>query len=585
MKKAQDLTEWRIRWSMLFFDYDKDSPQAVYYESLQALLEYGEHEIVEFKEAKGGYPPEKLGQYFSAISNEANLQQRQYGWFILGVSESKDRHIVGTAFKKGDHNLLEKLKHEISQGTTDGMSFSDVIELYPQVEGKELRVLMFKIPAATTGMPTAWHQRYYGRAGESLIPLAQFKIDEIRSQERKDWSKQVIPNASLAHLDESAIQLARKMYKEKNSSRPHIIEEVASMSDEEFLTKLKLIINGKITNAAMLLLGKEDFDYLFSSAPGLMWRLYGESEINKDYELFKTPFIQVVDKVFKKVRNLTYRYMPNQLTLFPEETKQYDEWLLRELLNNCIAHSNYQLGGRIYVNEYEDRIIISNPGDFLPGNIEEVLKTTYSPPFYRNQLLAEAMRNFNMIDTASMGIRKVFRIQKDKYFPMPDYDISNSQVAVTVYGKTLDEKYTRILFEKDKLDLKTVYLLDRVQKHYPLSQEDVDFLRKYKLVEGRKNHLYLSEDLSNALNEKSIYIKNKAFNDQYYRDLIVGYLKKFKKAKKKDIKELLWNKLSNVLNDKQKNCKVTSLLMSLRNKGIIKTDSDNKQNSYWVLTD
>ena len=513
---------------MLFFDYDRNSSQAEYYECLQTLLEYGEYEIVEFKEATGEYSTEKLGKYFSAISNEANLLQRQYGWFILGVSESKDRHIVGTTFKKGGHHLLEKLKHEISEGMTDGMSFSDVIELYPQVEGNELRVLMFKIPAATTGMPTAWHQRYYGRAGESLIPLSQSKIDEIRSQERKDWSKQVISQATLAHLDESAIQLARRMYKEKNSSRPHIIEEIEAMSDEEFLTKLKLIINGKITNAALLLLGKEDFDYLFSSSPSLMWRLYGENEIDKDYNVFKVPFIQVVDKVFKRIRNLTYRYMPNQLTLFPEETKQYDEWLLRELLNNCIVHSNYQLGGRIYVNEYEDRIIISNPGGFLPGNIEEVLKTTYSPPFYRNQLLAEAMRNFNMIDTASMGIRKVFRIQKDKYFPMPDYEILNSQVAVTVYGKTLDERYTRILFEKDKLDLKTVYLLDRVQKKYPLSQEDVDFLRKGKLVEGRKNHLYLSEDLSKALNEKSIYIKNRAFNDQYYRDLIVKYLKKFR---------------------------------------------------------
>lgn len=157
--------------------------------------------------------------------------------------------------------------------------------------------------------------------------------------------------------------------------------------------------------------------------------------------------------------------MPNQLSLFPRETQQYDTWLLRELMNNCIAHSNYQLGGRIYINEEDDCISIVNPGDFLPQTVETVLQKTYNPPFYRNQLLAEAMVKFHMIDTATSGIKKVYRIQKDKFFPMPDYDLSmGNQVSVKVYGKTLDEKYTYILYNHPEFDLETVYLLDQVQK-------------------------------------------------------------------------------------------------------------------------
>ena len=134
-------------------------------------------------------------------------------------------------------------------------------------------------------------------------------------------------------------------------------------------------------------------------------------------------------------------------------------WLLRELLNNCIAHSNYQLGGRNYVNECEDSINITNPGDFLPRTIETVLQTTYNPPFYRNQLLADSMVRFHMIDTATSGIKKVYRIQRQKYFPMPDYDLSDvNMVSVTVYGKTIDEHYTYILYEHPELDLETVYV-------------------------------------------------------------------------------------------------------------------------------
>lgn len=570
---------------MNYFDYDKTSEKAEYYEILQDLMERWEYEIVEFKEAKGSYSEDKIGQYFSAISNEANLKQQQFGWFILGVSESKERHPVGTSFKQGNPSLLEKFKYEIAKETTDGMTFLDIIELFPVYEGKECRVLMFKVPAAVAGMPTEWKIRYYARSGESLVPLQQYKIDTIRNQERRDWSRQVLPGATIEHLDKDAIAFARKQYKEK-MNRPHITSEVDEMSDEEFLTKVKLMSGGKVTNVAMLLLGSADHDDLFPNTPSLMWRLIDADGAIKDYEIFTIPFITVTEKLFAKIRNLTYRYMPNQLSLFPKETQQYDTWLLRELLNNCIAHSNYVLGGRIYVNEEEDCISIVNPGDFLPQKIENVLQKTYNPPFYRNQLLAEAMVKFHMIDTATSGIKKVYRIQKDKFFPMPDYDLSNgNQVRVKIYGKILDERYTYILFNHPELDLETVYLLDQVQKGNgsQLSKDAVQYLRKHNLVEGRVNNLYLSAGVSQAIDDEAGYIKNKAFDDQYYKDLIVKYLKQYGKAKKKDIRNLLWDKLPDVLSDKQKEYKIGNLLASLKKQEVIYPDSSNQQRASWIL--
>ena len=332
---------------------------------------------------------------------------------VLGVSEEHTKHPVGTSFKKGDPSLLEKFKYEISKSTTDAMSFLDIIELEPIYQGKKCRVLMFKIPAAVAGIPTEWKTRYYARSGESLIPLQQYKIDIIRHQERRDWSRQILVGATINDLDPRAINFARIKYKEK-MNRPHINEEIDSLSDFDFLSKIKLIINGQITNAAMLLLGKEDRDVLFERAPHMMWRLIAANGDIKDYELFGIPFITVTDRVFSRIRNLTYRYMPNQQSLFPMETEQYDTWMLRELLNNCIAHSYYQSGERIYVNECEDSIVITNPGSFLPQTVEAVLQPTYNPPFYRNQLLADAMVKFHMIDTATSGIKKVYRIQKEK---------------------------------------------------------------------------------------------------------------------------------------------------------------------------
>lgn len=569
---------------MPYFDYDKSVQDVEYYEILENLMARWEQEIVEFKEAKSNYDTDKIGRYFSAISNEANLRQHQYGWLVFGVSEKgKIRHVVGSAYKKGEKTLLEKFKYEISRDTTNGMTFYDIVEIFPVVDGVTKRVLMFKIPAAATGIPTDWKTNYYERSGESLVPLKQYKIDAIRSQERKDWSKQILEKATIEHLDKDAIALARKKYKEK-MNQEHIAEEVDAMSDEQFLTKVKLMIEGKITHAGMLLLGNSDYDYLFYSAPSIMWRLYGADGSDKDYVIIKIPFINVVDKVFEKVRNLTYRYMPNQMTLFPMETEQYNSWLMRELLNNCIAHTNYQLGGRIYVNEFEDKIKFTNPGDFIPQKIENVLEVSYNPPFYRNQLLAEAMALFHMIDTATLGIRRAYNIQKAKYFPMPDYNVSTgTQVEVTVYGKSLNDNYMHILYDHQELDLQTVFLLDRVQKGLPIDKADADRLRSFKLVEGRLSSLYLSASAAKSIDESANYIKNKGFGDQYYKDLIVEYLKKYERAKKKDIRDLLWDKLPNALNDTQKENKIRNLLSSMKKKDIIEPDSSNQQKSYWIL--
>ena len=313
-------------------------------------------------------------------------------------------------------------------------------------------------------------------------------------------------------------------------------------------------------------------------------RLFDSKDCVKDYTIFKVPFITASERAFEKIRNLTYRYMPSQLTLFPTETRQYDIWLLRELMNNCIAHSDYTIGGRIYLNEFEDKLILTNPGTFLPGGIEPILQPSYNPPFYRNQLLAETMVKLNMIDTQAMGIRRVFRIQQEKFFPLPDYDFSAPrQVSVTVYGKVLDENYSRVLFENPDFDLSTVYLIDRVQKHAPISKEAIKELRRLGVIEGKAPNIYVSAKVAESTDTKAQYVKNKGFDDEYYKKLIISYLETYKIGKKQDFIELLADKLPDTMDGKQKNSKVRNLLSSLKNEGRITTDSDNKRLANWIL--
>ena len=547
-------------------------------EKLNSLINNWENETVEFKEANNDYDKDKIGRYFSALSNEANLRNLQCGWLIFGVKE-KGKEIIGTNYR--NKCGLDTLKYEISLQTTGGISF---IEIY-EVKKENKRILMFQIPAATAGIPTGWKDQYYAREGDSLVPLSLEKMDRIRQQSSRDWSKQFVKGASIFQLNKDAIALARTNFKEK-MNKPHISKEIDAMNDEEFLTKIKLIQNGQITNACMLLLGNEDYDYLFDYPPEASWRIYDSKGNIKDYEIFKIPFITLNDRIFSRIRNLTYRYMPNQTTLFPTETKQYDMWLLRELLNNCIAHSNYVLGGRINLDEEEDQITLRNPGSFLPGSIEIALQKNYTPPFYRNQLLAETMMKLNMIDTQSMGIRKVYKILQEKYFPMPDYNLSAAnQVCVTVYGKILNENYTKLLFEHPEFDIQTVFLIDQVQKHNLISNQQAKYLRKLNVIEGRMPNIYISADIASSLEKKEQYVKNKGFDDEYYRNLIVKYLQQYKYGTRNNFRVLLNNKLPDSLDEKQKENKIRNLVLSLKRKGIIKYEVNSSKNTVWMLSD
>ncbi|KAF5428677.1 ATP-dependent DNA helicase RecG, partial [Candidatus Methanophagaceae archaeon] len=136
-----------------------------------------------------------------------------------------------------------------------------------------------------------------------------------------------------------------------------------------------------------------------------------EHNQEKDYAHFGPPFILNVEKVFAKVRNLNYRYLPDG-RLFPLELTQYDSWVIREVLHNCIAHQDYELTGRINVVEKPDELLFTNLGHFIPGDVETVIQQDSPPDIYRNPFLANAMVNLNMIDTIGSGIKKMFLKQK-----------------------------------------------------------------------------------------------------------------------------------------------------------------------------
>lgn len=545
-------------------------------EKIIQMIESFESEVVEFKEAKTNYSFNDIGKYFSALSNEANIRGFQEAWLVFGISN--DKKFTGTEFRK--QGGLQSLKKELVNGTNERLTFLEIYELSMH----KCRIIAFQIPPAIRGIPTTWQGAAYAREYESLCPLPMNKVDLIRSQIGMDWSKEIVKEASMEDLDSVAVKKARELFSKRQSDRGKAQEILSKLSDVEVLNKAGITIKGKITRTALLLLGKSESAYFFDGfIPRITWTLYNADNSVKAYEHFDMPMLLAVDKVYNKIRNEKYRYIAGQQTLFPDEVNQYEPELIKEIINNCIAHQDYRMRGKINVEEFEDKLVFINEGAFIPETIETALEPGYKPPYYRNVFLCNAMVNLYMIDTNSMGIPMMYQIQRDKCFPLPTYDLSIvNRVRVTVYGKILDKNYTQLLHADTELNMRMVFLLDKVQKQEVISKESFKLLKRQGLVEGRYPNIFVSFKVADIVGQKAAYICNRGLEDDVCKQLIVKALEAMGEASKQEIMEVLENALPEVLDAGQKSKKVSNLLQAMKKEGLVAAEGKTRH-AKWIL--
>lgn len=550
--------------------------QATLQSLLDSLIATWENEVVEFKRAGNDYDTNKIGEYFSALANEANLRNVERAWLVFGV-DNKTRSVVGSDYRQ-DHERLHSLKMQIAAATEPSITFRDIHVL----QSPQGRVVLFEIPAAPMGMPISWKGHYYSRAGESLTSLGLDKQDEIRRQMgAADWSAQVAQGATLEHLDASALTRARESFAKKYANRFEP-DEVMRWTDGTFLDRAKLTQDGRITRTTLLLLGKEESAHLLSPHPAQMtWKLVGAE---RAYQHFGPPFLLNTTALYQKIRNIQLRILPDDQLLAIELAK-YDQKIVLEALHNCIAHQDYTRNGRIIVTEQPDRLIFENEGAFFEGVPTDYYTGKKTPRRYRNPFLAQAMAELNMIDTMGYGIYEMYSGQALRYFPMPDYDLSEPQaVKMTIHGSIVDPAYSRMLIQKTDLSLQDIFALDRVQKKLPLDEDMVKHLRRANLIEGHKPNLHVSATVASATATKADYIRTRAQDDEFYAKLLTDYLEKFGQANREEVNKLLLNKLSDALTVEQKDDKIGNLLTKLRRKGLIRNTGSRSQ-PIWKLAE
>ncbi len=531
-----------------------------------------ENEWVEFKSGNA-VTNERFGMYISAISNAACIHNNPFGYLVFGIDDNTHA-VEGTKFrfqkrKEGNSELEIWIRRLLSP--------SIKFEFLPcDYEGHYLEV--FKIPAAV-GEPTYFKNTPYIRFGSSLTELKKYpQYIKVIYNSQDDWSAKVIESATIKDLDSEAISLAREKFKEKMAGKP-FFDDIDRWSDETFLDKARITLNGKITNTAIILLGKpESSHYILPSVAQITWKLDTEE---KAYEHFEIPFFTTVNDVLRQIRNVKYKFFPrNQLVAV--EVQKYDPEVILEALNNCIAHQQYSYNSRIILTEQTGKLIFSNAGSFFEGNVEDYTTGNKTPQKYRNRWLTNAMVTLKMIDSLGYGIHKMYKSQMQRYFPLPDYSKSTwDEVVLEIYGHAIDENYSKLLIErKDDIDLTDAVLLDKVQKSLPINDEAARRLKQKGFIEGRKPTYFISAQIADITDKKAQYTRNKGLDTELLKSFILKHIDIHGYATRKEIDELLLDKLPDYLDEKQRKKRIENILQQMKRNAI--KNIGTRTNPKWV---
>lgn len=491
------------------------------------------------------------------------MKNQSRGYLVFGV-DNETHDVIGTTFDpytakgKGNQDLLPWLH----SGLQPNLGFD--IHVFDHPNG---RIVLFEIIPARD-QPVAFYGSAYVRDGSSKTELKNHpEKARVLWTRGSDWSAEICEQANLDDLDPEAVEKAREQFLVKHPGQVDIIN---GWDDVTFLNKAKVLKHGLITNTALLLLGKNEAASLLAPVVAkISWILKDDENRELDYIHLGPPFLLAGDVLLDRLRNLTVRALPSG-TLFPKEITQYDPWVIREALHNSIAHQDYRRHGRITVVEFPDRVLLSNVGSFLPGDVKKVIEQDAPQAIYRNPFLADAMVEFNLIDIQGGGIKRMFETQRRRSFPLPDYNLDTPEmVSVTIPGRILDERYTRLLMERTDLALIQVMLLDRVQKRLRIERDEYQWLKQAGLVEGRYPNAIVSGSLARVTDDTARHIRERGLNKKYYMDMIFALIKEHAPVGRREVNSLLIPKLPELYNDQQKQKKVHNLLQELRRSGAI----------------
>ncbi|PKO22715.1 MAG: transcriptional regulator [Chloroflexi bacterium HGW-Chloroflexi-1] len=480
---------------------------------LQVWLDAKEDEHLEFKEAKCRYDFEKLVKYCVALANEGG------GTIILGVTDRHPRRVIGSqAFQNLERTkagLIERLRLRVNAVA---------------IQHPEGRVIVFSVPSRPAGMPIQYGGAYWMRAGEDLAPMTSDLLKRIFDEVGSDFSAEICVGASLGDLDSVAIQQFRAMWQRKSDNKALDV-----ISDEQLLADAELIMDGKITYAALILLGTRQVlgKYLAQAEMIFEYRSSEASGAPQQREEYRQGFFAYQDNLWNRI-SLRNEVQHFQHGFFVFDVPTLNEVTVREAILNAVSHRDYRLAGSVFVRQLPRRLEVVSPGGFPPGiNLDNIL-WRQAP---RNRRIAEVFARCGLVERSGQGMNLMFEECIKESKPTPDFTGTDDyQVSVTLSGEIQDPQFLRFLEQIGRERLATFttqdfLVLDLVRREQPIAdqlKERLPRLIDEGVVEtighGRGARYILSRRFYGFVGKKGVYTRKKGLDRETNKALLVKHI-------------------------------------------------------------
>lgn len=519
-------------WSIEQLKYCKESEDKVEFKK-------GEHGNVAYDGGSRLKPSERrrciLG-YVTALCNEKG------GSLVIGMEDKYPHKVVGT---RQNENSTGELEANIYRDT--GIR-PKIYELYEDEAEKKGRVLVIDVPSRPAGTVFKFEDVPLMRVGEELKPMSDEVYLSIIQENEPDFSQQICRDATLDELDPDALSVLKEKYARKQNNPIFL-----TLSNRQILSDLQLITDEGITNAAVILLGKEDFiKRVYPQASVMLEYRHSESQITFDNRIsYSQPFFIMIDRLWHDIdlRNGKFQIKEGPYIF---DVPYFNEEVIRESINNAITHRDYTRHSETVIKQYPQKLIVTNAGGFPHGVTIDNILTVPSTP--RNRLLADVLSKTGIVERSGQGIDKIFYRTLSEGKEAPDYSGSDAFNVELILSAIIQDKAFALfiesvqqnLAEDNKLSVFEIVVLDKIRRNEKTTALDKAVIKQLmdrNLIEkrGKTNgiHYILCRSYYEFSGNTAEYSKKSDWNTSQVTSIIIPFLTKYNKAKMGDFVKLL----------------------------------------------
>lgn len=519
-------------WSIEQLKYCKESEDKVEFKK-------GEHGNVAYDGGSRLKPSERrrciLG-YVTALCNEKG------GSLVIGMEDKYPHKVVGT---RQNENSTGELEANIYRDT--GIR-PKIYELYEDEAEKKGRVIVIDVPPRPAGTVFKFEDVPLMRVGEELKPMSDEVYLSIIQENEPDFSQQICRDATLDDLDPDALSVLKEKYARKQNNPIFL-----TLSNRQILSDLQLITDEGVTNAAVILLGKEDFiKRVYPQASVMLEYRHSESQITFDNRIsYSQPFFIMIDRLWHDIdlRNGKFQIKEGPYIF---DVPYFNEEVIRESINNAITHRDYTRHSETVIKQYPQKLIVTNAGGFPHGVTIDNILTVPSTP--RNRLLADVLSKTGIVERSGQGVDKIFYRTLSEGKEAPDYSGSDAFNVELILSAIIQDKAFALfiesvqqnLAEDNKLSVFEIVVLDKIRRNEKTTALDKAVIKQLmdrNLIEkrGKTNgiHYILCRSYYEFTGNTAEYSKKSDWNTSQVTSIIIPFLTKYNKAKMGDFVKLL----------------------------------------------